>query len=185
MIRFRIDDEIEIRQWTRSDATSVFEAVQRNHDHLRAFMEWIRPVHTLNDFEQFIEREISGTFDRTKLGFGIFRAGKLIGTIGFASFDHDAKVTEIGYWIDSREEGKGIVSHACKILIEYAFSELGMNRIQIRCATTNIRSAAIPERFGFVLEGVQRQHVVRDGKILDFAIYGLLASEWAEQKQGI
>src|SRR5438876_119070 len=144
---FKIDDEIELRPWQVTDAEAVFEAVKRNYDHLRTFMEWIKPDHSIEDYERFIDREMSGTTENKDLGFGIFRAGTLIGTIGLGYFDHDAKVTEIGYWIDSSEEGKGIISKACETLIDFAFRELGMNRIQIRCATANVRSAAIPERF--------------------------------------
>ena len=176
--KFRIDDEIELRQWTASDAEVVYHLVRRNYDHLRTFMEWIKPDHSLIDYQEFIDREILGTAENKSLGFGIFRGKSLIGTIGMINFDHDARVTEIGYWIDATEEGKGIVSRACELLIDFAFRELGMNRIQIRCATANLRSAAIPERFGFTKEGVQRQHVLRNGKLLDFAIYGLLAFEW-------
>jgi ribosomal-protein-serine acetyltransferase len=102
----------------------------------------------------------------------------MIGTIGFGTFDMGARVTEIGYWIDGAEEGKGIMSRATEKLLELAFEHLGMNRVQIRCADANTRSAAIPQKFGFVQEGRQRRHVIRDGKIYDFLIFGLLRDEW-------
>ncbi|MEP6786950.1 MAG: GNAT family protein [Acidobacteriota bacterium] len=176
--RFRVDDDIELRHWTELDAEVVYELVKRNYEHLRTFMEWVKPDHSLVDYEKFVEREIRGTAENERLGFGIYRGDGLIGTIGLINFDHDAKVTEIGYWIDAAEEGKGIVSKACRKLIDFVFGELAMNRIQIRCAAPNFRSGAIPERFGFTREGTQRQHVLRDGKLMDFVTYGLLASEW-------
>lgn len=180
--RFRVVDGVELRHWTESDAEAVFEAVRKNYDHLRTFMEWVKPDHSIADYEQFIEREIRGTADSERLGFGIYRGDALIGTIGMINFDHDAMVAEIGYWIDVAEEGKGIVSKACEALIDFIFGDFRMNRIQIRCAAPNVRSAAIPKRFGFTKEGTQRQHVLRDGKLMDFDTYGLLASEWRRQK---
>ncbi len=181
-IGIRVDDEIELRHWAESDAKIVYDLVERNHDHLRTFMEWIKPSHSLIDYEKFIQREIDGTADNERLGFGIFRGRRLIGTIGMINFDHDSRATEIGYWIDAAEEGKGIVSKSCEKLIDFAFGALGMNRVQIGCAAPNLRSAAIPERFGFTKEGTQRQHVLRDGKLMDFVTYGLLASEWKRRK---
>jgi ribosomal-protein-serine acetyltransferase len=80
--------------------------------------------------------------------------------------------------MDRAEEGKGIISAACRVLIGYAFDELHLNRAEIRCATSNLRSAAIPERLGFRKEGVLRQSEFRDGQLHDFSIYGLLAEEW-------
>lgn len=176
----QIDDEICLRPFVADDALHVFNAVARNYGHLRTFMEWAKPDYSLADAEDFVTRTVIERADNMSLNFGIFRAGKLIGTIGYASFDHEAKVAEIGYWIDRDEEGKGIVGNACKRLLEMAFNEFGLNRVQIRCASGNVRSAAIPERFAFKKEGVQREHVMRDGIIYDFVIYGLLASEWRQ-----
>ena len=178
MRTFEIDDDVRIRVFSDTDSHAVYGAVVRNYDHLKTFMAWIKPDYSLADAAEFVERSIAERKDKKSLSFGIFRGEALIGSIGFAYFDQDAKVTEIGYWIDAAEEGKGIVSRASKLLIDFAFAELGMNRLQIRCATVNSRSSAIPERFGFKKEGVQRQHIIRDGKLYDFAIYGLLASEW-------
>ena len=180
--KFRIDDDIELRQWTELDAEAVYASVKKNYDHLRVFMEWVKPDHALDDYEKFIEREIRGTSENERLGFGIYRGAKLIGTIGLINFDHDAGVTEIGYWIDAAEERKGIISKACELLIDFVFGELGMNRVQIRCAAP-IFTKRGDSRAIWLYEGKHsRQHVLRDGKLMDFVTYGLLASEWRRQK---
>jgi ribosomal-protein-serine acetyltransferase len=98
-------------------------------------------------------------------------------------FSWHARRTELGYWIAQNEEGKGTISKACKLLIDYAFAELDLNRIEIRCSVENTRSAAIPERLGFTLEGVLRQSHMRNGRLHDFSIYGLLRSEWCADKE--
>ena len=173
-----IDEDVYLRPFTEADTNAVFETVRDNYDHLRTFMEWAKPDYSITDAEEFINKAVAERAENKSLNFGIFRGEKLIGTIGFAKFDHFAKVTEIGYWISKDEQGKGIMSRACRALIDLAFGELDMNRIQIRCASANTRSAAIPEKLGFLKEGLQRRHVVRNGITYDFAIYGLLASEW-------
>lgn len=116
MRTFRIDEEVELRPFVAGDAAAVFEAVKRNHDHLRTFMAWITPGYSLADAAEFVNRSIAETQEKKSLGFGIFRNDKVIGSIGFAYFDLDARVTEIGYWIDAAEERKGIVSKACRRL---------------------------------------------------------------------
>ncbi len=174
----KIDDDLRLRPFAESDAETVLESVSRNYEHLRTFMEWAKPDYSISDAREFVTKAVSEASQNKSLNFGIYRADKFIGTIGFVEFDHDAKVTEIGYWIDKDEEGKGIVVTACGLLLDLAFTKLGMNRVQIRCVAANTRSLAIPERLGFVKEGVQRQHVIRNGAIFDFLIYGLLAAEW-------
>ena len=175
-----IGEGICLRPPRTSDAESIFQLVSRNYGHLRTFMEWAKPDYSMTDAREWVEKDIG---DPTALNFLICREEEILGTIGFGSFDQEAKVTEIGYWIDSSEQGKGIVSRATRRLVDIAFRDLRMNRVQIRSAADNVRSAAIPEKLGFKLEGVQRQHVYRDGRIYDFRIYGLLRNEWHDRSR--
>jgi len=62
-------------------------------------------------------------------------------------------------------------------MIDYAFGEMEMNRVEIRCSAQNTRSAAIPERLGFTKEGLLRQAEVINGRPHDFLIFGLLAED--------
>lgn len=180
-VTFKIDDEVYLRPVEETDVGEVLKVVQENYDHLRIFMEWAKPNYERSDAQEWVTSSVEGARLSKQLNFLIMRGDKLIGTIGFAHFDHEAKVTEIGYWIDRSEESKGITSRACGHLLELAFGSLDMNRVQIRCTSGNTRSAAIPERFGFTKEGVQRQHVKRDGQIYDFWIFGLLKEEWNQR----
>jgi ribosomal-protein-serine acetyltransferase len=176
--QFHIGDDLILRMFRDSDAEAVFVVVKRNYDHLKPFMHWATPGYSIQSAREFIEKSIESTVARTGLGFGIFEKHRFIGSIGFVKFDWNARKTEIGYWIDQDEEGRGIISAACRVLIEYAFVELHLNRVEIRCAASNLRSAAIPERLGFRNEGVLRRSEFRDGRLQDFKIFGLLADEW-------
>ncbi|NOT46966.1 MAG: GNAT family N-acetyltransferase [Acidobacteria bacterium] len=178
MVSFRIDREIILREFTYEDAEEVFRTVTENYEHLRPFMHWIVPDYSLELTRHFISEAIAARLERRNLGLAILRKDRFIGSIGFTTFDRLANTTEIGYWISGDEEGKGIITRATRLLIGHAFSELGMNRIEIRCSAENLRSGAIPERLGFKKEGVLRQSQFRNGKLHDFNVYGLLKSEW-------
>lgn len=47
--------------------------------------------------------------------------------------------TEIGYWLSEKFQHKGIVTHSCKALIDFAFSEMNLHRIQLKAATKNFK----------------------------------------------
>lgn len=140
-------------------------------------MRWMTPDYSADSAKKFITEGIINRLQRKNLGLAIFRNDTLIGSIGFAHFDWDARKTEIGYWIDRDEEGKGVITRACRTLIEYAFHHLNMRRVEIRCAQDNIRSAVVPERLGFMKEGTLRKAEMIHGKLHDFNIYGLLADD--------
>jgi ribosomal-protein-serine acetyltransferase len=178
MIAFGIDDELTVRTFNERDAQAVYDTVSKNYDHLKTFMSWSKPDYSLVDAEEFIARAIEDREQEKALGVGIFRGAELIGATGFSKFDTEAGSTEIGYWIDYREEGKGIMSRVTKELVERAFTEMKLNRVEIRCSSENTRSAAIPERLGFVKEGVLRQSQMVKGRLHDFIVYGMLASDW-------
>ena len=94
---FRIDDELMLRTFAEADAETIIETVLQNREHLQTFMHWMKPDYSLDSAKEFISRSIRITSEKKNTGFGIFRADKLIGTIGFVSFDWNARKTEIGY----------------------------------------------------------------------------------------
>jgi ribosomal-protein-serine acetyltransferase len=106
----------------------------------------------------------------------------LAGEIGFDYIDWRNRLTEIGYWVGGAFEGKGLVSRACRVLVAHAFRDLGLNRVQIRCAVENRRSRAIPEKLGFQLEGTLRSIERLSDRFVDLVVYGLLAEEWQAQQ---
>ena len=85
------------------------------------------------------------------------------------------------YWLAEDMQGRGIVTRTCRAILGYAFDELKINRMQIRIATGNRKSRAIPERLGLQFEGVQRQAELVNGEYYDLALYSMLASEWRER----
>jgi len=173
---FKLDGFL-MRAWREDDVDAALEIVLRNREHLQTYMQWMTADYSIEHAGKFITEGIKNRLDKKTLGLALLKDGKLIGSTGFNRFEWTARVCEIGYWIDRDAEGKGIVTRACKAMIEYAFDELEMNRVEIRCSTENSRSAAIPERLGFQLEGTLRQAEILNGRAHDFQVYGLLADD--------
>ncbi|PYS72194.1 MAG: N-acetyltransferase [Acidobacteria bacterium] len=88
--------------------------------------------------------------------------------------------TEIGYWLGASFQGKGLVTKSCRVLIDHAFNELKLNRVEMRCGAGNTRSRKIPEKLGFKEEGVVRQGEWLHNRFVDLVIFGMLSSEWAK-----
>lgn len=85
---------------------------------------------------------------------------------------------ELGYWLDSALQGKGIVTQACRTMMQHAFEEHHMQKVVISFAIDNPRSRAIAERLGFLQEGILRQVVRLHNRSVDGVFYGLLVDEW-------
>lgn len=160
----------EMRAWREDDVEAALEIVLRNREHLQTYMRWMTPDYSAVDARKCLFEAIKDRLDKKTLGLALVRDGDLIGSTGFNRLDWNARVCEIGYWIDRQAEGKGVITKACQAMIDYAFGELEMNRVEIRCSTENTRSAAVPTRLGFKLEGKLRQAEVLHGRAHDFLI---------------
>jgi ribosomal-protein-serine acetyltransferase len=66
------------------------------------------------------------------------------------------------------------------LLLNLAFTSLGMNRVEIACGTKNLKSQAVAERLGFTREGVIRQAEYVNDSFVDHIIYGMIAAEWTK-----
>ena len=182
MIVLKVDDRLELRQLQESDAALLFDVIVRNRTYLRDWMPWLDITQRPEDTLLFIRTTIQQADNGDGFVAGIWNDNLIVGTIGFQKVDWLNRNVEIGYWISADCQGKGIVTRACKAFIDHAFNEWQLHRVQIRCATGNLRSCKIPERLGFTREGHQRQAEFLYGRYVDLIIYGMLADEWKEQR---
>jgi len=126
----------------------------------------------------FIKSSLDQFANNEGLAAGIWCGDEFIGGIGTHKIDWLNRKVEIGYWIASRFQGRGIVTAACRVLIDHAFGEWKLNRVEIHCASGNEKSCAIPKRLGFQLEGVLREAQLVNGEYLDIHVYSMLFRDW-------
>ena len=159
-------------------ANSAFELIDNNRDYLRVWLPWVDNMQAVENFQNFIQGAKQRLSAGMEVSFMILNKGKVAGRIGLYYIDQQNKIASIGYWLGEEYQGKGIVTKACKEVIKHGFTELGLNRIEIKCATGNTRSQAIPERLGFTKEGILRQAELVNGQFHDLYLYSLLKQEW-------
>jgi ribosomal-protein-serine acetyltransferase len=178
MFRFEIDKDSELRLIEERHAAELNKLILDNFDHIREWSGWLkdrnRTVEMTRDWiRQNMHRFANG------LGFemAIWHQERMAGQIGYNYFDTENRRTEIGYWLGKKFERKGLVTRACSALVTHAFKNLNVNRIEIRCGTLNHKSRRIPERLGFIEEGVAREAEWLHDHFIDLVVYSRLASE--------
>lgn len=141
-------------------------------------MIWATEDYSIEDAETFIETSLK-EFAETELpNLFIFENEELIGNVGCVRPNLPSKSVEIGYWLDKDQTGKGIMTRSCKILLDYLFKDLELNRVVLRCEPQNEKSAAIAERLGFIREGVAREVERKQDGFADLIVYSMLKKEW-------
>jgi ribosomal-protein-serine acetyltransferase len=169
-----VDTHSELRMLEERHAELLFVLVEQNRERHPE----IPQLYSLEDARMYIKRDLALFAENKGLGIGIWYQGNLAGAVRYHEIDWMNRSTELGYWLGVAFEGKGLVTTACRVMIDHAFNELGLNRVVISCAPENQRSRAIAENLGFTQEGILRQSDwLKDG-FVDQVIYGILASEW-------
>ena len=129
--------------------------------------------------EAFIEKSQPWSKDSDGwLSFGISEelTGEKLGNIGLKITDHEANIAEVGFMIKPSAQGKGFAGEALSLLKNYAFLELGLNKLVATCSVNNSGSYKLLEKHGFIREGCLKQNVIINCKYVDDYIYGLCKS---------
>ena len=181
MIQLIVSDDIMLKQLEETDAKAIFSIIDSQREYLGRWLPFVAGTKTVDDTLAFI-RSVNETPEFfQELVFCIHYRNEFAGLIGlkFNPADKANKRTEIGYWLSEPFQKKGIVTQAAKMLIDYAFDELELNRIAIKCAVGNQPSKNIPMLLGFVFEGIERDgELFPDGHFVDLEVYSLLKKEW-------
>ena len=181
MFSLKVDNELELALPSESNIEKAFAVVMENYDHLHEWVPWVNEGFSLESVGEYYRtslRKFAGNED--EIGLNIVFNGEIVGGIGFHAINRQDKSAEMGYWLAKSATGNGLVTRSVEKLLEYGFDEMVLNRIVIKCVPENTKSRAIPERLGFVREGVEREAGWLHTRFVDHVVYSMLAREWRE-----
>jgi len=166
-MQIQIGDHV-IRSWRLDDAEQIARyADNRNISiNLRDVFPFPYRLENAKDYLGFVTEADPET------DFAIANEDGIIGGIGLTpGRDVHRKTAEFGYWLAEPFWGQGIMSRAVGAFVEWTFREFDLCRIFADPFVTNPGSAKVLEKNGFVLEGIKRCSVIKDGTVLDQFLY--------------
>jgi ribosomal-protein-serine acetyltransferase len=178
MFSASLRDGFELRLLEERHTKGLFEAVEREREHLRPWLPWVEATRTEEDTLSFIRSVLEQFAGNRGFAAGIWTGTCLVGTIGVHRIDWLNRRVEIGYWLGREYEGRGIMTDACRAVVTHLFGELDLHRVEIRCAVENAKSAAIAKRLGFALEGTLREAQLAGGRYRDLLVFAMLRQDW-------
>lgn len=174
-------ERLILRQRTLEDAEDIFAYASLPEI---CWPAGFPPVKTVEDERYYLETVYPQNLTDNKIpsGYGITRKGqdKVIGSVDF-NHRHEDDVLEIGYILHPDYWGRGYVPEAARALIDLAFKELNLHKIELTCFGYNLQSQRVAEKLGFTLEARIRDRKDAQGNRCDDLRYGLLRSEWEVQ----
>lgn len=181
-MKILVDENISLEFLEEIHAEAMLNIVNANREYLREWLPWVDNMQTIASYTNYICDCKKRAAEKTDFGFAIMVDKNIAGCIGLHRINQQNKIGEIGYWLADGMQGKGIVTKCCTAIMKMGFAELGLNRIEIKCAVGNHRSRAIAEKLKFKEEGILRQAEWLNGKFIDLHLYAMLKEEWMKIK---
>ncbi|MBU0475823.1 MAG: GNAT family N-acetyltransferase [Bacteroidetes bacterium] len=177
-MKIQVDRNLELEQLKLSDSADIFNTVNSQREYLGKWLPFVEYTKKTEDSESFVNSVVNAPEDRFEYVFTIKHQDEFIGIIGFKGTDKANKKTEIGYWLSEKYQKQGIMTKSVSKLCDFAFNELRINRIQIKCAVGNDPSKNIPKRLKFKFEGIERDGELLSGNVFtDLEVYSILKSD--------
>jgi ribosomal-protein-serine acetyltransferase len=166
-----------LRPLEEANADELHALIERNRAELALWMQWAA-AQTLAQTLEFIRKARAQESENDGLQRAIVADGRIVGMVGFPAIDWANRSAGIGYWLDAGQRGQGVMTAAVAALVDHAFEQWRLTRLEIRTDVENTRSRAVAERLGFRYEGTLRQaYRVADDRYSDDAVYSMLASD--------
>ena len=175
-------DKLILRKYEIGFVPLLFEAANESKgSEFSHWMPWCHENYTIEESREFIEKTVENQKDETQFGYAIFDAetDKFLGGTGLNQPNENHKMYNLGYWVRTSQQNRGIASLATKMLARSAFEDLPeLNRIEILSAVENIPSQKAAEKSGAVREGVLRSRLVIGGRIHDAVLFSFVREDF-------
>ena len=171
-------ERLLLRPISPQDVNDIFEIYSNKE--VMLYFDDRGAFEDVSEAEKMISAYNEGLRNKWEMRWGIVlkESGKLIGTCGFhAISDYDKRI-EVGYDLNRDYWGKKVMKEALSLIIDFAYKESDVNRIEAFVEPPNVASRTLLERLGFVLEGTLRKHEMCRGELIDIQILSLLRDDW-------
>jgi RimJ/RimL family protein N-acetyltransferase len=173
---------VGIRRFRTEDATPLFEAVRESITELSVWMPWCHAHYTIGESATFVQTRDQEWENGEHFSFVIHDgdSGVFLGGVGLNFRNRVHNFANLGYWVRSRFVGRGVATAAVRLAAQFAFKEIGLQRVEIVIAVGNLASQRVAGKAGAKREGVLRRRLLLRDQPLDAVMFSLLPEDLNE-----
>ncbi|MCS0636667.1 GNAT family N-acetyltransferase [Streptomyces sp. LP05-1] len=176
------EDGAELRPLEPWQAEEYFAHLERGREYIGRYVGLADACHDLESSRALLQRFAEkAAADEARI-YGIWLDGTLVGGVLFVTFDVAHGTAEAGCWLEPAAAGRGLVTRAVRVLIDWAVEVRGIHRVEWVAGAENAASIAVARRVGMTKEGTRRGCYLHRGVRQDMEVWSVLAPEWRELK---
>lgn len=166
-----------LRRIVPSDYVMMYENWAKYEDVCKYYP--FNPVDDLEKYREKVERWSlnyeSGSYFHWVIEWK--ETGELIGTINLGNVEESCEMSDTCYMLSPKFWNQGIMTEVLKAVLNYAFDEIKLNRVQAEVFAGNDASSSVLKKCGMTLEGVARQKYYKNGTFIDTALWAIIAKD--------
>lgn len=178
MFKVELDGSASLRPLEPWMAEEFLAHMDRARESVDPWIPWASVSTDLESARRTLQRYADKQAQTGAGLYGIWLDGTLVGGVMFPQFDAAAGNCEVGCWLEPAATGRGLITRAARVLIDYALVTRGLHRVEWRCRPDNVASSGVARRLGMKLDGTLREQFPWHGVRHDCEIWSVLASEW-------
>jgi ribosomal-protein-serine acetyltransferase len=167
---------IRLRPFKDSDIDAVYEAIRESIDTIGPWLPFAHPGYKRDEAKTWVESRKEAWEKWDELGFAMEnpKTGRLLGICGLNQISHINRLANLGYWVRTSAQGKGVATKATRLLARFGIEELGLERVEILVAVDNHGSRRVAEKAGAFQEGILRRRIYLNDKAHDAMMYSFI-----------
>lgn len=173
------DGFVLIRPYRPDDAGAIYEAVRESIPDLSPWVSWCHAYYSMEEAKFFLKTQAEWWKEGSVYNFAIIDAvdDVFLGGCLLNRIDRTDRFANLSYWVRSSHTRRGVASAASLLLAHFGFEELGLNRIEILVATSNVASLRVAEKLGATREGILRNRITVRDKVYDAVMFSLIPED--------
>ena len=170
---------IKIRPFKNNDSEAFFSSVTESVEHLGTWLPWCHKDYSLDEAQMWVQYSIQQWQSGAEYNFVIedLDSQKILGSVAINQMVPMHRCGNLGYWVTKSALGQGVCVAAIKQLLQYAFIDLGLQRIEIHVLEENYASNRVAEKLNATFEGIQRNKLFFKGKPYSAKCYSLIPAD--------
>lgn len=176
------DDGAELRPLEPWQAEEFLAHIDRGRDFIGRYVGLPDVCKDLPSAKAFLQSYADKAATDTGRIHGIWRDGTLVGGVMFRTMDVAQGTCEAGCWLEPAAVGRGLVTRAVRVIIDWAVDVRGIHRVEWQVDPDNTASINVAKRLGMTRDGVLRANYLYRGARRDTEIWSVLAPEWRAQR---
>ncbi|WP_455511010.1 GNAT family N-acetyltransferase [Butyricimonas paravirosa] len=167
-------ENFRLREWKLSDIVSLAKYIN-NVKIWNNVRDGLPLPYTMLDADKYIRMVQAQSYVQN---FAIEVEGEAVGGVGIVpSTDVERLSAEVGYWLGEDYWGRGIMSEAVALLVDYVFQETEIIRLFASVYEYNPASMKVLEKVGFTRQAILRDAAIKNGRVIDMYYYDLVKRE--------